>query len=131
MSQSIQKTTLCFVINDNKILLLERKDTWYENEKYLPPGGNVDEGEDPKNACVRELLEETGIQVDVTKMKLLWNYSNELVGRLFDNYYYITTEYQGELDNKEPHRHSDVAWFSLDKLPKNTSQIVYDTLNRI
>ena len=131
MEKSIQKTTLCFLIKDEKILLLERQNTWYENEKYLSPGGNVDLNEDPKKAAVRELFEETGITVAENDLELIWNYQNVLNNKDWDNYYYLVRTCTGTLINKEPNRHSDVAWFPLNDLPKNTSEVVYDTLKKI
>lgn len=124
-------TTLCFVIKDNKILLLERQNTWYENNKWLPPGGNVDPGEDPQISSARELLEETGLLVDVSSLKLIWHYQNELNNDHWDNYYYLADDYTGTLENKEPDRHSNIGWFHLNDLPKNTSQVVYDTLKQL
>ncbi len=46
------------VIMDNKILLVR------ENGKYHLPGGGLDFGEDPKNAVIREVREETGITTE-------------------------------------------------------------------
>lgn len=131
MSDVIQKTCLCFLISNNKILLLERKNTWYENGKYLPPGGNVDENEKLETATVRELFEETGIVVKESELKLIRNYQSTLQNRNFDSYYFLATNFTGELQNKEPDRHSNVGWFNLNKLPPNTSAVVYDTLKLI
>src|SRR5271168_4512573 len=32
---------------------------------WLPPGGHIEEGEYPHDACVREVFEETGLKVEV------------------------------------------------------------------
>ena len=47
------------VVNDGKVLLS------YEtiNNKYMIPGGGVEEGESYAKCCERELLEETGMKV--------------------------------------------------------------------
>jgi ADP-ribose pyrophosphatase YjhB (NUDIX family) len=36
--------------------------------KWTLPGGGLDFGEDPKNASVREVLEETGLQVQLSAL---------------------------------------------------------------
>ena len=128
MADAIQKTVLCFVIVNNKILLLERQNTWYENMKYLPPGGNVDADETPRIAAARELFEETDIRVDSNYLKLIREYESETNGRLFHSYYFLAQACEGVEDNKEPSRHSNIGWFPLDGLPENTSKVVYDTL---
>mgnify|MGYP003472192103 CR=1 FL=1 len=48
--------------NDGKILLLRRAitDTFYP-DCYSLPGGKIEEGEEPKEAVLREVLEETGL----------------------------------------------------------------------
>jgi ADP-ribose pyrophosphatase YjhB (NUDIX family) len=47
------------VVKDGKVLLS------YEagNDRYITPGGGLEEGETLEDCCVRELLEETGIKV--------------------------------------------------------------------
>lgn len=116
---------------DEKILLLERQNTWYENGKYLPPGGIVDIDEEPESAAVRELFEETGLVVNKKDLVLVDNYKNEINGRLFDNYYFITTACTGVATNKEPERHSNIDWFPIHNLPANTSEVVRAILEKI
>lgn len=131
MTRIVEKTCLCFVIVDEKILLLKRINTWYENNKYLPPGGLVDKNEDIKAATIRETFEETGISVTKNDLVLIQNFQNESNERFFDNYYFLARECTGTLHNKEPNRHSDIGWFSISDLPHETSNIVYDTLKLI
>ena len=47
-----------------RILLTRRED----NGRWCIPGGGMDAGESAEEACVRELLEETGLEVRVTKL---------------------------------------------------------------
>lgn len=52
------------VNNDNKILLLKRGSTapWMPN-KWSLVGGGIDKGETAQQACAREILEETGLEI--------------------------------------------------------------------
>ena len=68
-----------------KQILLGYKET---EQQWALPGGTVDEGEDPADACSRELLEEVGLSVDMR------------AGRVV---------YQGFVDD---HRNTDNAWFA-------------------
>ena len=47
-----------------RILLTRRED----NGRWCLPGGGMDPGESAAEACVREVLEETGLEVRVTKL---------------------------------------------------------------
>lgn len=52
-------TVAVFVVAGHKTLLLYHR----EHGKWLPPGGHIEPGETPDEACVREVLEETGLDV--------------------------------------------------------------------
>lgn len=52
-------TVATFVIHDRKVLLL-----WHKKlSMWLPPGGHIDPHELPDDAAVREVKEETGLDV--------------------------------------------------------------------
>lgn len=52
-------TVATFVINNDKVLLL-----WHKKlQMWLPPGGHIDPNELPDEAAIREVLEETGLEV--------------------------------------------------------------------
>lgn len=51
------------VLHENKILLLHAK----KYDLYMLPGGGIEKGETPEDACVRELKEETGFTGKITK----------------------------------------------------------------
>ncbi len=55
-------TVATFVVHDDKVLLL-----WHKKlSMWLPPGGHIDPHELPDEAAVREVLEETGLEVVLT-----------------------------------------------------------------
>ena len=61
-------TATTFVVDDGCTLLL-----WHRKmQAWLPPGGHIDPGELPDDAAVREVLEETGLVVDLLGQQELW-----------------------------------------------------------
>lgn len=50
-----------YIVRDGKTLLLYHK----KLQMWLPPGGHIDEGELPEEALRREILEETGLEVEI------------------------------------------------------------------
>ena len=57
------KTSVIGLLNDNKALILKRGSTapWMPN-KWSLVGGGIEEGENPKEAIIRECLEEIGLK---------------------------------------------------------------------
>ena len=48
-------------MNDNKVLLL-----WHKKlVKWMPPGGHLEDNENPIQAVYREVLEETGVKIKI------------------------------------------------------------------
>ena len=66
-------TSCCAAIFDHsrqKLLLTRRED----NGRWCAPGGAMDPGESASEACVREVLEETGLVVEVKRLIGVYTY---------------------------------------------------------
>ncbi|MEU5772682.1 NUDIX hydrolase [Streptomyces venezuelae] len=102
---------------DRRVLLIERG--WPPFKGYWAlPGGEIDPGEAPLAAAVRELLEETGVEVDPVGLDLLDTFDaagRDPRGR------YVTTAYVTVLPAAVPLAAGDDAaaavWWPLDGLP--------------
>ncbi len=55
---------IIFDENREKVLLTQRSD----NGRWCLPGGGMDPGESASEACIRETMEETGLEVRVTRL---------------------------------------------------------------
>jgi 8-oxo-dGTP pyrophosphatase MutT (NUDIX family) len=66
-------TATCYVIHEDKVLLIYHK----KLKKWLPPGGHMDPNETPAEAACREVLEETGIEIQLVSQENItisrWN----------------------------------------------------------
>ena len=102
--------------NKTSVLLIERGREPYKN-KWALPGGFIEMDETLEKACIRELQEETGLQVE--KMKQFRAY--DAVDR-DPRHRTISVVYAVELENEKPVKGSDdasrAAWFSIDELPE-------------
>lgn len=105
------------VINDDKVLLIDRKN---EPLGWAIPGGFVDLYETMEQAALRELHEETGIEANVNDLHLLGIYSDpkrDTRGHTVSAVYIFFSD-------KEAHAADDARdakYFHIDNLPENTA----------
>ena len=109
------------ISKDNSLLFLRRKNSPAKGQWWFP-GGRIRKGEKLEEALVREVKEETGL--DVIESKLVNVYS-----RIFDERHDITIAYFCKckqdiitLNNE----HSEYKYFK--KLPKNTHPYLIEVL---
>ncbi len=103
------------IIREERILLIKRNKNPFKN-KWALPGGFVEYGEKVEDAIIREVLEETGLKVEIKK--LFGVYSNP--GRDPRGHtitiVYLTNVIGGELKSDDDT--CDAKFFELEKLPK-------------
>lgn len=112
------------IIQDEKgrVLLFKRRDTKRYPFTYCLPCGRVDRGDTLKYAAARETLEEVGISIDEQDLDLLMiadrpNWPDSEAPRVLESFF-IAKKWQGQPINKEPEKHEDPSWYSLDALPE-------------
>ena len=78
-------TTLCYIEHDHRYLMLNRnKKDHDENEgKWIGVGGHLEENESPEECVLREIREETGLEVTALRLRgiitfILPDWGNEL-----------------------------------------------------
>ena len=101
---------------DNKICLMRRYNTGWNDGNYALMGGHVEDGESPICAAIREAKEEFG--VDVTSQSL----KHMLTCAVYPDHIYLyfkCTDWQGEIVNMEKDQCDDISFFDVDNLPKN------------
>lgn len=58
----IELTNMCFVYDENRVLVQEKVGTRYEGGLVFP-GGHVEDGESLRDSIIREIKEETGLTI--------------------------------------------------------------------
>ena len=108
-------TTLCYIERDECYLMMNRnKKSNDENEgKWIGVGGHLEENESPEECVLREIKEETGLEVTDLRLRgiitfILPDWGNEL-----------TFLYTAKTDTAEaaPCSEGTLAWIPISKIP--------------
>jgi ADP-ribose pyrophosphatase YjhB (NUDIX family) len=100
------------IIDDGKVLLTRREDF----EVWCLPGGGMEDGETLAEGAIREAKEETGLDVQLTRLVGVYS---RLGGGMRDTHavLYAAKPIGGELKTQQ-NETIEVAYFPFDQLPK-------------
>lgn len=107
-----------FLFQEDKTLLLLRKNTGYEDDKYSVIAGHLDPDEPIKIAMVREAYEEAGIKIQIDNLEMIHViHRRDVQDRIA--FFFTCKTWEGEIINNEPDKCEELKWFSLNQLPEN------------
>lgn len=110
-------TTLCYVEQDGKYLMLHRtkKEQDINKGKYIGIGGHLEHGESPDECILREAYEETGLLLKNPKLRGLITFVIDDM----DEYTFLYTckDFSGEIHECDEGELKWVSKDSLDKIP--------------
>ena len=119
------------LIQNGKILLLKRFNTGYEDGKYSMVAGHVEEGETFTEAIIREAYEEAGVELQAEDIKVAHVMHRKSIDSERVDVFFTAENWQGKIDNKEPGKCNELAWFDLDQLPENAIPYIKQAINCI
>lgn len=117
-----------------KFAFVLREHTSWMNDYYGLPSGKVEEGEEFSQAAIREAREEVGVTIRPEHLHaalVCHRREPDEPDMTWVDVVFRVSEWEGEVVNAEPHKHSAVAWFSIEKLPNNTIPAVRFMLEQI
>jgi 8-oxo-dGTP diphosphatase len=105
-------SSLALILRDGRLLLIKRGVEPHKGH-WCPPGGVIEEGESPEEAAIREVREETGLDISV-RAKL-----GEVLGPITGRYLgvFLCAVEGGTLEPSPPEV-SDARWFPFEELPR-------------
>ena len=97
MAKKLEKTVMCYIFDHDKVLLLYRnkKKNDINEGKYIGVGGHIEEGETPLDAVIREVKEETNLDIENPTLCSLIYFENETIKE--EMYVYKIFSFKGEL----------------------------------
>jgi 8-oxo-dGTP diphosphatase len=118
-----------FLIRDNKILLLRRFNTGYEDGNYSVIAGHLDGNETIQQGMCREALEEGRLILVPSDIEIVHVMHRKCEdGAEAINYFCTTKNCPTEPVNAEPHKCDDLSWFQLNQLPENIIPYVHTAI---
>ena len=118
-----------FIFNDEGKVLMQLRTGSNGADTWCPPGGKLDFGEHPVEAFIREVKEET--DVEVTDVEHI-GFSNDVFeddGLHFVTIWFVAKLKSGTPKIMEPHKCLNLVWCDLDDMPKKLFQPTNFTLN--
>ena len=95
-------TATGFVVDGDRTLL-----HWHQrHQQWMPPGGHIEPDEDPVQAVLREVREETGVAAEVIPSAPSFPFSSP--GQIQPPYTILVEDIPGP---EEPHQHIDLIYF--------------------
>jgi len=116
--------------NMDQILLVDHK----KAELWLPPGGHVDPGEDPKGTVRREAKEELGINAEFLFDEPLLLTMTKTVGAVAKHtdvsLWYLLKGDPSQVLDYDPNEFHQIRWFGIDEIPFEKSAPPHEAFHR-
>ncbi len=116
------------LLKDEKILMIRRYKTGYQDGNYSLPAGHVEDGESATEALIREVKEEININIKKEDIICIHTIYRQAGDSTRVDFYYEVKNWSGDIKNNEIDKCDDISWFNIDSLPTNIVPVVKQTI---
>jgi 8-oxo-dGTP diphosphatase len=113
--------------HQGRVLLGRRAGTGFADGFWHLPAGHVEEDEPLPEAAAREAKEELSIHVAVDALELV--HVMQQPGRVAA--FFVGLRWRGSVENNEPHKCAELAWFDRSELPADVTPYCRAALDAI
>jgi 8-oxo-dGTP diphosphatase len=106
-----------FVFKDNKFIMIKRKGS-HGDGTWSVPGGHLEFGEQFEDTAIREVMEETGLEIKNVRFGAVTNDIFEKENKHYVTIWMVSEYKSGVAKILEPDKCSQQDWFTFDTLPK-------------
>jgi 8-oxo-dGTP pyrophosphatase MutT (NUDIX family) len=120
------------LIREGRILLLRRANTGYEDGNYSVIAGHLDGDETVYAAIQREACEEAAITIERDDLSMVGVLQRRAAMAGDDeriDFFLAASDWSGVIQNAEPQKCDELAWFPLAGLPTNIIPYVRQALD--
>jgi 8-oxo-dGTP diphosphatase len=107
--------TLCFIRYGDRVLLLQRRHPPNQG-LYNAPGGKIERHEDPYEACLREVHEETGFRLRKIRLRALLTVLSKTTGAQWLLFVFVGDRPPGDPDPVATDE-GTLRWVPLSEIP--------------
>jgi len=98
-------TATTYILNDDQVLLILHK----KLQKWLPPGGHLEDNELPSEGAIREAKEETGLDIALIPQENIWIEGHDNAGSI-ERPYLCLLEHIPQINSEAAHQHIDLIY---------------------